>query len=69
MPVMEAQGVECNKYYETQESIYAIDSRKVSTYGEIKYFYAWITTTLHITIVFTIIVVYLPPTYKVVLGG
>jgi hypothetical protein len=27
--VMEALGMECTKYYETGESIYAIDSRKV----------------------------------------
>jgi hypothetical protein len=50
------------------ESIYAIDSRKVLTYGEIKYFYAWIIVAPHITTVFTIIVVDLPPTYGVVLG-
>jgi hypothetical protein len=40
--VMEALGMSCSKYYETGESIYAIDSRKVSAYGEIKDFYAWI---------------------------
>jgi hypothetical protein len=38
--VMEALGMSCTKYYETGESIYAIDSRKVSTYGGIKDFYA-----------------------------
>jgi hypothetical protein len=43
-----------HKYYETSESIYAIDSRKVHAYGEIKYFYAWIIVAPHITIVFTI---------------
>jgi hypothetical protein len=43
LSVMEALGMGCTKYYETRESIYAIDSRKVPTYGEIKYFYAWIT--------------------------
>jgi hypothetical protein len=34
--VMEAMGMGCTKYYEIGESIYAIDSRKVPTYGEIK---------------------------------
>jgi hypothetical protein len=34
--VMEALGMSCTKYYETGESIYAIDSRKVPAYGEIK---------------------------------
>jgi hypothetical protein len=42
LSVMEALGMGCTKYYETGESIYEIDSRKVPTYGEIKYFYAWI---------------------------
>jgi hypothetical protein len=44
-----------------------IDSRKVPKYGDIKYLYASITTTPHITTIFTIIVVDLPPTYGVVL--
>ena len=35
--VMEALGMGCTKYYETREIIYIIDSRKVPTYGEIKY--------------------------------
>jgi hypothetical protein len=43
--------------YETGESIYAIDSRQVPTYAEIKEFYAWIMTTPHIITVFNIIVV------------
>jgi ribonuclease HI len=68
LAVMEALGMSCTKYYETGESIYAIDSRKVPAYGEIKDFYAWITTTPHIITVFNIIVVDLPPTYGVVLG-
>jgi hypothetical protein len=42
LEVMEALGMSCTKYYETSERIYAIDSRKVPTYGEIKDFYAWI---------------------------
>jgi hypothetical protein len=58
--VMESLGMECTKYYETCEIIYAIDSRKYLAYGEIKYFCAWICATPHITIVFTIIVVDLP---------
>jgi hypothetical protein len=36
--VMEALGINCSKYYETRERIYAIDSRKVPTYGEMKDF-------------------------------
>jgi hypothetical protein len=66
--VMEALGINYTKYYETGESIYAIYLRKVPTYGEIKDLYAWITTTPHIITVFNIIVVYLPPSYGVVLG-
>jgi hypothetical protein len=66
--VMEALGMSCTKYYETGERIYAIDSRKVSAYGEIKQFYAWITTPSHIITIFNIIVVDLPPTYGVALG-
>jgi hypothetical protein len=65
---MEALGMGCTKYYETGESIYMIDSRKVPTYGEIKYFCAWISVSPHITTFFTIIVVNLPPTYGVVVG-
>jgi hypothetical protein len=38
LSVMEATRMGCTKYYETGESIYAIDSRKVPTYSEIKYF-------------------------------
>jgi hypothetical protein len=68
LEVMEALGMNCTKYYETNESIYAIDSRQVPAYGEIKYFYAWITTAPHIITVFNIIVVDLPPAYGVVLG-
>jgi ribonuclease HI len=68
LAVMEALGMICTKYYETGERIYAIDSRKVPTYREIKDFYAWITTTPHIIIVFNINVVDLPPVYGVVLG-
>jgi ribonuclease HI len=40
----------------------------VLAYGEIKKFYAWITTTPHIITFFNIIVVDLPPKYGVVLG-
>jgi hypothetical protein len=68
LAVMEALGMSFNKYYEIGESIYAIDSIKVPTYGEIKDFYAWITTTPHIITVFNIIVVELPSSYGVVLG-
>lgn len=38
--IMEYLGLECTKCYEDGESIYAIDSRKVTTCGEIKDFYA-----------------------------
>jgi hypothetical protein len=55
--VIEALGMSCTKYYETSERRYAIDSRKVPTYAEIKDFYAWITTTPHIITIFNIIVV------------
>jgi hypothetical protein len=68
LAVMDALGMSCTKYYETSESIYAIDSRKVPTYGERKEFYAWIMTTPHIIMVFNIIVVDLPLAYGVVLG-
>jgi hypothetical protein len=68
LAVMEALGMSCTKYYETGEIIYAIDSRQVPTYGEIKYFYAWITVAPHIITVFNIVVVDLPPAYGVVLG-
>jgi len=66
--VMEALGMSCTKYYETDESIYAIDYRKVPSYGEIKDFYAWITTSPHIITIFNIMLVYLPSAYGVVLG-
>lgn len=49
LSVMQALGMECTRHYETGESIYAIDSRKVSAYGEIKDFCAWIYATPHIT--------------------
>jgi hypothetical protein len=41
---------------------------KILAYGEINDFCAWISSTPHINIVFTIIVVDLPSTYGVVLG-
>jgi len=46
LEVMEALGMSCTKCYETDESIYAIDSRKVPVYGESKEFYAWITSPI-----------------------
>jgi len=42
LEVMEALGMRCTKYYEIGKSIYAIDSTKVQSCGEIKDFYAWI---------------------------
>jgi hypothetical protein len=68
LAVMEAFGMSFTKYYETGESIYAIDSRKLPAYREIKDFYAWITTAPHIITIFNIIVVDIPPTYGVLLG-
>jgi hypothetical protein len=68
LSVMEALGMGCNKSYEIGEIIYAIDSRKVPTYEEIKDLSSWITAVPHITIVSTIIIVGFPPTYGVVLG-
>jgi hypothetical protein len=64
---MEALGMSCTMYHEIGESIYAIDSRKVPAYKEIKDLYAWITTSPHIITVFNIIVVDLPRAYEVVL--
>jgi hypothetical protein len=66
--VMEALCMSCTKYYEIGESIYAIDSRKVPAYEEIKDFYAWITIAPHIITIFNIIVVHLPSAYGVVMG-
>jgi hypothetical protein len=66
--VMEALGMNYTKYYETCESIYAIDSIKVPAYGEIKEFYALIMAAPHIITVFNMIVVDLPPAYGVFLG-
>jgi ribonuclease HI len=40
----------------------------VPTYGEIKYFYAWINAPPHIITVFNIVVVDLPPAYGFFLG-
>jgi hypothetical protein len=40
LSVMEALGMGYTKYYETGDSIYVIDSRKVPVYGEIKYIYS-----------------------------
>jgi hypothetical protein len=65
---METLGMSFTKYYEINEIIYAIDSRKVPSYGQTKEFYAWITTTPHIITIFNIIVVDLPPAYGVILG-
>jgi hypothetical protein len=68
LAVMEALGMKCTKYYEMRESIYAIVSRQVPSYCEIKDFYAWITVAPHIITVLNIIVVDLPPISGVVLG-
>lgn len=68
LAIMEALSMIFTKYYETGETIYAIDSRKVSVYTEIKDLYAWITTTPHIITTFNIIVVDLPPAYGAMLG-
>jgi len=68
LSVMEELGMGCMKYYEIGEIIYAINSRKVPAYGEIKDLCSFITAVPHITIFFTIIVVDLPLAYGVVLG-
>jgi len=68
LSIVQALGMEFTRHYETGERIYDIDSRKVQTYGEIKYFCAWISATPHITTVFTIVVLDLPPLYRIVLG-
>jgi hypothetical protein len=64
---MEALVMGFTRNYEVGENIYVIDSRKVPTYGKIKYFCAWINVA-HITTIFTIIVVYLPHAYGVSFG-
>jgi hypothetical protein len=68
LEVMEALGMRCTKYYESGERIYAIDSRQVPNYEEIKDFYSWIIVSPHILTIFDIVVVELPPTCGVVLG-
>jgi hypothetical protein len=68
LAVVDALGMSCTNYHETAEIIYAIDSRKVPVYGEIKDFYAWITTGPHIITIFNIIMVDLPPAYKILMG-
>jgi hypothetical protein len=68
LAVMEALGRSCTKYYEIGESMYAIDTINVPSCREINEFYACITTSPHVIIVFNIIVVDIPPTYEVVLG-
>jgi hypothetical protein len=68
LSVMKSLGMGCTKHYETKDIIYAIDSRKFSAYGEIKYFFAWKSATPHITTIFTIIVVDFPPACGVLLG-
>jgi hypothetical protein len=68
LAVMESLGMRCTKYYEIDQRIYAIDSRKVSSYREIKYFYAWIVVTPHMITIFNIVVVDLPLAYRFLLG-
>jgi hypothetical protein len=68
LSMIKALGMECTRYYETSESMYAIDSRKFPNYRKIKYFCVWITTTPHINTIFTIIVFDFPPTYGIMLG-
>jgi len=68
LSVMESLGLECTKYYEFRENIYAIDSRKVLSYAEIKDICPWIRLETHITIVFTIVVVDPLASYGVILG-
>ena len=68
LSIMKSIGLECIGHFKTDEGIFAIDSEKVTTYGEIKDFCAWIASAPHVKTLFTIIVVDLPPTYGLVLG-
>jgi len=66
--MIESVGMEPMRYYKNGETIFAIDSKKLLSYGEIKDFCSWKTTTPHITTIFIIIVFDLPLTYGVVVG-
>jgi hypothetical protein len=68
LSVMKSLRMECTIHYDTAESIYVIESRKVMHYGEIKDLCAYLTATPHITTILTIVVIDLPPTYGVFLG-
>jgi hypothetical protein len=68
LSAMKDLGLGGTKYYETNESIYSIDLRKVHAYGEIKDLYVLIIFSPHITTLFTITVVDIPPACGVVHG-
>jgi hypothetical protein len=68
LSIMEAIVMECTKYHETSQIVYAIDSRKVPNCGEIGDFCSWICATPHIITIFSIIVVDLPLAYGVFLS-
>lgn len=40
LSVMKTMVLDCTKHYQYDKSIYTVDSRSVSVYGEIKEFYA-----------------------------
>jgi len=65
LSIMKAIGLDCTKYHGVGENIYAIYSRKFLENRETEDFYAWISSTPHATIGFTIILVDLPATYEV----
>ena len=65
---MRTIGLDCTRHCQASECIFAIDSRSVTTYEEIKICCARISSSPTIHIVFTIIVVNLPSTYTLVLG-
>ena len=68
LSVMRTIGFDCTRHYQDGEYIFSIDSRSVLAYGGIKDFFARISFTPKIHIIFIIIVVHLPPTYSFMLG-
>lgn len=65
---MKTIGLDCTKYYEVGESIFAIDSRKFPMHIEIKDFYACISLVPHVKTILMIIVADLPLAYSLRLG-
>lgn len=67
--IMKERGLDFTDYYEIGESICTISSRRVSYYGENKYFYAYIRLEWNFTIIITIIVVDLRIVYGFISRG